>query len=298
MNMKSRWICTLSAALLLTVGAKAQDAGPDAVPAPPPGHGPMRGPGFGPGDRMELLGIGGPHGGKVVTGAPFTATAVSETTHKLVDGTTISRKSQTNLFRDAQGRFRKEVTVSGVGPVTATGAPKTVIVIQDPVAATGFVLMPDQKIARKFPQRPAGAPGSDSAEAKEKKWQGGPENDPNVKKESLGAQTINGVAATGTRFTRTIPAGQIGNDKPLTVVREEWYSTDLQILVQSKRTDPFEGETVYNVTNIQRSAPSAAMFTVPSDYTVKDAPGGPRGPRRGHRPGAAAPVPPADAPGM
>jgi hypothetical protein len=298
MNMKSRWICSLSAALLLSFAASAQEAGPgpDSVP-PPPRHGPMHGPGFGFGDRMELLGIGGPHGGKVVTGAPFTATAVSETTHKLADGTTISRKSQTILYRDAQGRFRKDVTMSGVGPVAASGTPKTVIVIQDPVAAIGYVLMPDQKVARKFPERPKATPDANTAEPSDKKWHGGPDNDPNVKKDSLGTQTINGVAATGTRYTRTIPAGQIGNDKPLTVIREEWYSTDLQILVQSKRTDPFEGETVYNVTNIQRNAPSAALFSVPADYTVKDAPG-PGGPRRGHHPGGTPAVPPADAPSM
>src|SRR5262249_31550794 len=97
--------------------------------------------------------------------------------------------------------------------------------------------------------------------------------------------------AEGTRYTRTIPAGHVGNDKPVTIVNEEWYSPDLQIIVQSKRSDPFVGDSTYTVTNIQRSAPAATLFSVPSDYTVKDAPPrfGKRGPRKG-----GAPPPPAD----
>ncbi len=80
----SRWALAVSAAVLLTAGAYAQQPAPDTAP-PPPGHGPMRGPGFGGGpfgERMELLGIGGMHG-KVVTGAPFTAVATASTRQTL-----------------------------------------------------------------------------------------------------------------------------------------------------------------------------------------------------------------------
>ena len=65
------------------------------------------------GQRMELMGFEGMHGGKVVTGAPFRAVAVSETTQSLPDGNNITRKSQTTIYRDSQGRFRQEVTFSG-----------------------------------------------------------------------------------------------------------------------------------------------------------------------------------------
>ena len=79
------------------------------------------------------------HGGKVVTGAPFSAVAVGETKQTLADGTTISRKFQTNLFRDAQGRFRKEVTMPAIGPLAASGKhPRSFVVIQDPVAGGGL----------------------------------------------------------------------------------------------------------------------------------------------------------------
>jgi hypothetical protein len=90
-----------------------------------------------------------------------------------------------------------------------------------------------------------------------------------VKKEDLGTQTIGGVAAQGTRYTRTIPAGQIGNDKPISIVNERWFSTDLQVVVKSTRTDPRFGSTTYTLTNIQRQEPAATLFAVPSDYTVR-----------------------------
>jgi hypothetical protein len=110
-----------------------------------------------------------------------------------------------------------------------------------------------------------------------------------VKKESLGTQTMNGVAAEGTRTTHTIAAGQIGNDKAIQIVFERWYSPDLQLVVKSTRTDPRFGTTTYSLTNVQRTEPAASLFTVPSDYTVKQGGPGEHG-RRAMR------VPPPDAP--
>ena len=115
----------------------------------------------------------------------------------------------------------------------------------------------------------------------------------NFTTQSLGTQTVNGVNAEGTLITHTIPAGQIGNAQPITVTFERWYSPELQVVVKSTRNDPRFGTTTYNLTNIQRSEPAAAMFTVPSDYTVTE--GGPGGygkrMRRFH--GAPADAPPA-----
>src|SRR6266851_9468698 len=91
----------------------------------------------------------------------------------------------------------------------------------------------------------------------------------NAKTESLGTQTIEGVNAEGTRTARTIPAGEMGNEKPITIVSERWYSTDLQMDVRSAHSDPRFGDTTYTLTNIQRSEPDASLFVVPSDYTVK-----------------------------
>jgi hypothetical protein len=89
-----------------------------------------------------------------------------------------------------------------------------------------------------------------------------------TKTEPLGKQVIEGVEAEGTRTITTIPAGEIGNERPIEVVSERWYSPELQTNILTRRTDPRTGETVYRLTNIHRGEPSASMFEVPAGYTL------------------------------
>lgn len=264
--------------------ARAQQA-----PPPPPRHegrmpgGPPEEIMAGPmGERVELLGFEGMHGGKVVTGAPLSALAVSETTQTFADGNHISRKTQTNLFRDSQGRFRKEVTLPAIGPPAASGQSKSFVVISDPVANENFILHADTKTAEKMAKHFGGMKGAmkDALKGRFAPRMQEEIANGNSKKEDLGTQTIAGVSAQGTRITRTIPAGQIGNEKPITIVHEIWYSEELQIVVKSKRSSPWSGETTYTLTNIQRTEPDAALFAVPSDFTVKEIQPGKHGMRR------------------
>lgn len=88
-------------------------------------------------------------------------------------------------------------------------------------------------------------------------------------KEDLGDQTIEGVKARGTRTTTVIPAGAIGNDLPITVTSEEWFSPDLKVLVMTKHADPRSGETTYRLTGIARGEPSPSLFEVPAGVTIK-----------------------------
>ena len=88
-------------------------------------------------------------------------------------------------------------------------------------------------------------------------------------KESLGRQTIEGVEAEGTRVTVTIPAGEIGNERPIQIVTERWYAPDLHAVVLTRHSDPRYGETTYRLTNINRSEPARGLFEVPSDFTIK-----------------------------
>ncbi len=92
----------------------------------------------------------------------------------------------------------------------------------------------------------------------------------NARAESLGRQTIEGTPADGTRTTITIPAGEVGNEQPIQIVRESWYSPDLQMVVLSKVTDPRFGETTYKVTNITRGEPARTLFEVPADYKISE----------------------------
>jgi len=88
--------------------------------------------------------------------------------------------------------------------------------------------------------------------------------------ESLGTQAIEGVMAEGTRITLTIPAGKIGNERPIVSVNERWFSPELQTVVLTKNSDPRMGETTYRLTNINRSEPDPSLFQVPADYTIDE----------------------------
>jgi hypothetical protein len=227
------------------------------------------------GERIELLGFEGMHSGKVLKGAPFSATATSETMQTLQDGTVIHRTTTSMLYRDSQGRSRREVTFSGFGPLTTTGKPRTMIMINDPVAGAHYMLNAEEKVAHKMKMRTrdGGGDPADKGTAFEGKMQhrmAKEEAAGEVTKESLGTQSINGVSAEGTRITHTIPVGRIGNDRPINIVFERWYSPDLQMVVKSTRSDPRFGTTTYTMTNVQRTEPAAALFIVPSDYTVKE----------------------------
>ena len=74
----------------------------------------------------------------------------------------------------------------------------------------------------------------------------------------------------------TIPAGQIGNERPIIVVDEVWRSPELQVTVQSSHNDPRMGVTQYSLRNVSRSEPAPTLFQVPSDYTVKEPPAPPK----------------------
>jgi hypothetical protein len=89
--------------------------------------------------------------------------------------------------------------------------------------------------------------------------------------EQLGKQTIEGIEAEGQRATITIPAGEIGNEQPIHIISEQWYSPELQVIVMTRHSDPRMGETVYKLTNVNRAEPAHSFFEVPSDYTVKEA---------------------------
>ena len=302
--MNRRLIANLSlgCALVLYAGI----AGAQQAPPPPPPHaaglmqagpeGEFPPPPFG--ERMELLGFGGMHGWKVVTGAPFSAVAVSETTQTLADGNHITRKTQTNVFRDSQGRMRKEITLSGFGPMAPSGQQKPFVVINDPVAGTTFMLHPDQKTAeqmgRPFGWKKGAIQDKVAARQQEEIANG------TLKKVDLGTCDPSAgscpagvsVPAHGTQITKMIPPGQIGNEKPITITHERWYSSELQTVVMSKHSDPWMGESTYTLTNIQRTEPDASLFAVPSDYTVTQGRHGPGARGADHRPQA--PQPPAD----
>jgi hypothetical protein len=291
--MNRKWILSVFTAALLSSAAALNAQEPP--PGPPPQDELLPG---GPiGARMKILGFEEMHPGKVVTGAPYTAVGITETAQTLADGTSINRKIQANIFRDGQGRVRRETTVPVIGPLVASGKSRPFVMIHDPVAGTAFILHPETKIADQLPIPRRGMKNKGALRDKFEAHLQAEIANGTVKKEDLDTQTINGVVAQGTRYTKTIPTGEIGNDKPITTVTERWYSPDLQVVVKSTRTDPRFGSTTYTLTNIQRQEPASTLFAVPADYTVQQArPHGKGNMRFGHsgQAPAAAPPPPGE----
>ncbi len=260
MKLGSRLL--LIAALLLAV-VSLTAAQNEPAPPPPPPDGPgmmgMQGPHMGGAFFHEEVGLGD----KVVTGAPITATITVTHDSTLSDGNTIHTDNQSTEYRDSQGRVRREVPFKLVTP--STGAIQgTMVVITDPVAGKRYVLNPQKKTAHEMPLHPPRPPKGNA--------NGEPPPGPfgeNVTTDQLGTKTILGLQAQGTRVTRTIPAGQIGNAKPISVVTERWVSNDLQIPLTMTHTDPMVGTMTSTVTSLTRGEPDASLFQLPSDYKVE-----------------------------
>jgi hypothetical protein len=285
------------------------------------------------GDNVIFLATEMSFAGKLVKGAPYSAQAVTESVQMLSDGNRIVRKNTAQVYRDTEGRTRRDQTLGYIGPYSTAGDVPQTVFINDPVAGVHYILDPEKKTARKLPRMElhfkveggATQARQRATEDEMRKWEiertfviqrggepppgsttiiapppppgsGAPPppvgtgvEGPNVeffrhsskhepKTEKLEARSFDGVMAEGTRTTVTIPAGELGNEQPINIVDERWYSPELQVIVMTRHSDPRTGETTYRLTNISRAEPAAALFQVPSDYTVKDttAPGGGR----------------------
>jgi hypothetical protein len=89
---------------------------------------------------------------------------------------------------------------------------------------------------------------------------------------SLGTRDVDGIKADGTQTTHTIPAGEIGNEKPIVVASERWFSPEFNIVVYAKQSDPRSGDTIYRLANFKRGEPPAELFKVPAEYKAKGEP--------------------------
>jgi len=273
-------VCLIAGAVLSAQPASAQ-GGRSGGPATATGQ-------FFPFDRRNADPMAGP----VVPGAPFSADATTSVLQTLGDGTRIEQKSTTKYYRDGTGRVRREQTVLGLENLNAAAATRTIITFDSvPGDQMPYLLDPEHRTAR---QMPRGIALSNAAGAlstfRLRTSSGNGANDlidvitgfqgltvarrglPNFNvppmEEDLGSRQMEGVRATGHRRTTTIPQGQIGNDRPIQIVDEQWYSPDLSILISSRYSDPRTGVVEYKLTNVVRGEPRADLFAVPSDYTV------------------------------
>jgi hypothetical protein len=219
--------------------------------------------------------------GKPVAGAPYSAEITTEIVQQLADGNRIERRSTSSVARDGQGRVRREQQVTAIGPILPQGHAQ-IVTINDPVSKAHYSLDAERKVAIQMPmlftakvEGPAGR--SFTARAETREFIAVPPvaaaQATDARTEMLGTKEIEGVRAEGTRVTVAIPAGAIGNQAPIEIVNERWYSPELQTVVYSRRADPRFGETTYRLTNIVRAEPPAELFQVPPDFTVEEARG-------------------------
>jgi hypothetical protein len=209
-----------------------------------------------------------------VAGRPFTATEVRHTVQTLTDGTNVNHTDTSTFSGDAQGRMRSE-------------SPRRIL-IYDPVAGFTYNLSPSTRTYEKYPIKP-GTGSTSIAVVGDSTWvKSAAENGPHMPIESVQAsnglrafhaepvrnpitedlpiQTVNGIAAKGSRITITIPAGTLGNDRDVKVVSERWYSDVLQVLVKTVNSDPRFGVTTYDLTNIVQGSPDPSLFQIPTDF--------------------------------
>jgi hypothetical protein len=221
-----------------------------------------------------------------VKGAPYSATEVTESTQMLADGTRIHNEQQTTVYRDGMGRMRREsgdevvlmdpvtgvrygINTStrsvnkmsmGVYRVGGQGGPDSVYMLAGktppPDAGPPHMMIMESNIQRVMPDIPV-------AIGYKVQLGGG-------KTEDLGAQNMEGVLVQGTRTTRTIETGAIGNDRPINVVSERWFSPDLQNVVMTKQSDPRQGETIFKLIDIRRGEPDPSLFQVPAAYQINE----------------------------
>jgi hypothetical protein len=228
-----------------------------------------------------------PLAGGIVANAPYSGDGVTTVTQTLGDGTRIEQKTQAKFYRDSAGRIRREQTILGLAPLNRSTQAQTVVTIDStPDDAFAYTLDPATRRAVRVPrgsgalrlrlngtaldwstgnyfgvgltnllpglvfQRPGAAVGATQAD------------------ESLGTRQIEGVRTTGRKTTSTIPAGRIGNDRPIEITDEQWESPDLKVLVYSRFSDPRTGVVEFKLTNINRAEPPPDLFAVPTDYTI------------------------------
>ena len=194
-----------------------------------------------------------------ITKLPFTAKAELEMVNQLPDGTLITHNTYNRIARDILGRTYNEGR-KWIDPTTS-GEPQLLRVeLYDPTIGARTVLFPLTKIGRQWTSAPTtGALAGQNSTATAE-----------TSREQIGVDMIEGVPVRGVRLTQTYKSGALGNDRPISIVTEYWYSEELKINLLTKRTDPRFGVQTVRVTELTRQEPEASLFAVSSDYKIVD----------------------------
>jgi uncharacterized protein YecT (DUF1311 family) len=241
--------CLFSTPFLIsqTAGQVAQPANaPAATHAPDPDSG-MSG-------HVEGLFI------PLVAGQPFHAKIPVELTRQLPDGTTVAQKYYTLVARDGTGREYREAR-DLVAADSDREPPLMSTRVYDPKTSLIVTCNPVRRVCQQISFDPTSHPADDPV---------GPSSDGQsvLTREPLGTKTIDGLEVLGTRETRTFKPGSFGNDKPVVVTKEFWYSPQLQFNLAVTRIDPRNGTQKFEVTGLKLGEPGAEWFSLPDGYRM------------------------------
>jgi hypothetical protein len=220
------------------------------------------------------LGSEGAFERQTVRGLPFSAHTETELVQRLSDGNRITGRWTGYVARDGEGRIRREQPLAAIGPFPAEADSPRLIVIHDPVERVTWLLDPGKSTARRLPwprnepSEGAGSPAPTFERPTPLDWA----RHAQPRTEPLGERQIAGLPAAGTRTSYVVPAGRLGNERPLTISSERWYSTELQVALETRQDDPRLGEMRFRLTQMERREPERDLFEVPPGYTIEDGP--------------------------
>ncbi len=203
--------------------------------------------------------------------APFQCERETKTSLRLQDGGTITREEHERVGRDAGGRLVDE----SFQPSTTGGLEHHFFVVADPSAKREISWSDLNKNAQSMWIRPTTHMEFVALPPDRSDRVYFPKDEVDVKKEDLGPRTIAGLRATGTRTTTTLPAGMMGNDKPVSESQEVWVADELGLVVEETDTSSIAGTREMKVLSVERTAPDASRFEVPADLTIRSFPMGP-----------------------
>jgi hypothetical protein len=240
----------------LIVGA-ALVVGAQGPPPPPDGFGgPM-------GGMFEFGGLMGGFGGKVVTGKPILAT-ITITHTETLPGNMISNTNTGTFARGADGSTYRDVKFTSIGPWAASGAPREFAYIRNLAQGTEYFVNVTKGTYRASPI------GDSTPRAKKGEKSSADSSTETVTDNPNGSYT-DPVTKTvypvdDQKVVRTIPAGAIGNQLPIAITSERWYSSALDVLLQDTHSDPRFGTTTYQLSNIGQS-PAVSLFLPDPSFT-------------------------------
>ena len=252
--------------LVLAIGATAFTVGAQGP------HGPRRLKGFGPGGAgepgpgsFEFGGLVGGFGGRTITGKPFQATFTITRTESL-PGNTITNTTTGTVARDNDGDTYRDFKLPSIGPWAAANGPQEFLYLRNVKAMMQYIVNKTKGTFESFAIHTHDPAGTDEGGFKHRNH---PESDSNNVTVTDNPTAIYADPGTGTKYTvddkkitRTIPAGTIGNANPIVIVSERWYSSDLNLVLETSHSDPRFGTSVYQLSSI--GAPSVSFALDPS----------------------------------